>query len=795
MIIWLIGLWCVLEGPVGQIQGRVVGLPADPKELTAQLKDTAFSAPISQSGEFSIKDIHPGTYQLQIRQNNVVRLSRVVTVVANQTLSLDLDLRAAANYLETVQVHAVSRTDQSLVHAPAAVTVLQGEDLYLGESAGQLPNLLGHLPGVDISQTGTFDFNVNARGLNTLLNRRVVVLVDGRNTAVTQLGNQEWFALGLAPDDINRIEFVRGPSSALYGANAFNGVLDIRTKSATELAGGTAQFGVGENNLATARLSWGQALSDRFALAVRLSTFQSDQWEQSRTAQDPVEYAGLRPEALALNRTTTNRAGQSILLDTDVKSWAASLRLDYQATQDLQFSLEAGTSETENFVGVADIGRGHIGKVERPFYRVSADYRALHASYWRTERNTPEDEYFLASGGQLWEQSYDQQFELTYQHDFSDVWQAVIGGSAHWQDLDTSKPGDPTRRQSSISQPVDSHQEALFGQIRYQPNAAWQLVLADRFDQSTLHDSEHSPKVAINWTPQANQSVRLTYNRAFQSPSFPDFFLYAPAGVLDLTPLEAALEAATGVPLPTDFGLTPVVALGNESLRVEQIETWELGYRGMVWGSWVLDCNVYRSEAEDFVTELLPGVNPNVPSYQLPAGIPEPLAQAILGALAQALGPYYPALALDENGRPQIVLSYTNAGAATLTGFEFQLTGFLSPQWQVEWMGTYLDFDRSDALIEANAPEWTLGAGSTYQAEHWQANLKGTYRDGFYSAAGIYAGPVPSYFGLDGSFRYQMGQHWDLRLSGTNLLDRDHYAQFGGAVIGRMTQLSANYSW
>ena len=84
----------------------------------------------------------------------------------------------------------------------------------LEEATGQAPKLLSNLTGVDSVQSGLFDFNFTARGFNKPLNRRVLVLVDGRDTSFPFLGSQDWSAFPVPLGELQSVDFVRGPRSA-----------------------------------------------------------------------------------------------------------------------------------------------------------------------------------------------------------------------------------------------------------------------------------------------------------------------------------------------------------------------------------------------------------------------------------------------------------------------------------------------------------------------------------------------------------------------------------------------------
>ena len=134
-------------------------------------------------------------------------------------------------------VSGASRAPERVTEAPAAISSVDPRALVTASPFGQAPLALRNVPGVDLAQSGLTDFNVNARGFNSSLNRRVLVLQDGRDLAIAFLGSQEWNTLTFPTEDYVKMEFVSGPGSALYGANAYSGVLDITTPTAREVVG------------------------------------------------------------------------------------------------------------------------------------------------------------------------------------------------------------------------------------------------------------------------------------------------------------------------------------------------------------------------------------------------------------------------------------------------------------------------------------------------------------------------------------------------------------------------------
>ena len=146
---------------------------------------------------------------------------------------------------------------------------------------------LQSVPGVDIVQSGVNDFNVNARGFNSTLNRRVLTLQDGRDLAIAFLGSQEWNGLTQPLDELGKVEMVRGPGSALYGANAFSGVINITTPEAREVLGNKFTIAGGELESFRADGRHASLLADgRIGLRLNGGYNQSDTWSRSRTLTD-----------------------------------------------------------------------------------------------------------------------------------------------------------------------------------------------------------------------------------------------------------------------------------------------------------------------------------------------------------------------------------------------------------------------------------------------------------------------------------------------------------------------------
>ena len=121
------------------------------------------------------------------------------------------------------------------------------------------------------------DFNVSVRGDNQPAANKLLVMVDGRSIYIDAQGVVFWKLLPVTLPEIKRIEVLKGPASAIYGFNAFDGIINIITKSPEEMRGTTLQFGGG--NFGTITASAIQAGTvDRFGYRLSVGTNQNADW-------------------------------------------------------------------------------------------------------------------------------------------------------------------------------------------------------------------------------------------------------------------------------------------------------------------------------------------------------------------------------------------------------------------------------------------------------------------------------------------------------------------------------------
>jgi outer membrane receptor protein involved in Fe transport len=391
---------------------------------------------------------------------------------------------------------------------------------------------------------------------------------------------------------------------------------------------------------------------------------------------------------------------------------------------------EMGITRVENEVIVTGIGRVQVPNAVKPWGRLSYNSDHVHAQVWGAGRNSLTPQVSLSTGLPLHEESFIGQADLQYR--FSSLEQrlfVVMGASHRYLFVDTDGTLTLAAHHDNTS--------GLYTQVEYRLFEDLKAVVAGRWDRSTLHASQVSPKVAAVWTPFPGHSLRATFNKAFQAPNYSELFLNVKHPFRNL------------------------VYFGNEDVIVEKITGYEIGYRGVVAGLLYFSFDGYYNQLRDFITDLVPGVNPKYPGQ----------------------------ITLPGETITRTVWSYGNAGKVKEFGFEMGADYFVFGGFQLTANYAYFDFDvqersANDALLP-NAPRHKLNGGVTYRADYFDVAIGAKYVPSFEWAAGIFKGRILAYTLVNLDASYRITDQLELGVNVTNLFDRQHYQIFGGSLIGR----------
>jgi outer membrane receptor protein involved in Fe transport len=775
-----------LEGVVVRQDGSGVGGVLVLIEQSGQRELT------DATGKYAFGRLVPATYTVVTTLGpHSVRQSEVV-INARTTTTLRTVVDWPPSVFESVVVNGTTRSSARLVEAPAAVTVIGSDELATHALHGQLPRLLTSAPGVELVQSGLYDFNLNSRGFNGFYNRHVLTRIDGRDPSMpTVLGHVDWATLSNPLDDFDQLEFVRGPGAALYGAGAFNGVVNLRTKAPRESLGGRARYSIGE--LGTQRIEFRQAsaLGREWYLKGVGGYHRSGDFTRSRVTT--AEYApGILPPDL-------------VAPSPDERHLAfGSVRIDKYMTADRFLTFEIGTSHQEGPVKVSPVGRVQATGLDSPWFRVNIAAPRWNVVAYRTGIRMDASRN-LTANSLIYLQSSQMVIEAQTNRRLAGGRGRVIAGVELGGQ--TADSVDPNGVQTAYERKRSTRYGSVFGQIEYRVTERLNGVASARWDRSTLHGGRVSPRVAAVYNLAPSQTLRATYSRAFQAANLTEYFLHlAVAPPIDLSGIEAALAPVIG---STSLNLqnVPVLAVGNDQLRVEQIDSVEVGYQGVINGRLLLTASVYRNQLKNFITYLLPQVgtslgrlNPSFEPYAPPSTLSSGAAAIVTSTLEAVLPPnLFASLSNDSTGRPVIaLLSFSNFGSAKATGIELGANYVLPHGWTIQ--GSYTGFhsnvsDVPENPLLPNTPVHQFSAGTAYAQGRFGGALRYRWVDSFQWLSGIYVGQVPSYGVLDFNGSYKLTRHVTAGADLANLLDNDHYEAFGGDLLGRRALGHLTYSW
>src|SRR3989449_415431 len=681
----------------GAVSGTVTERDGQPLSgVVVAVQALGLSVATNATGRYVLSRVPAGQQLLHFRRIGYAAREVTVTVTAGTPTTADAFLDPQPIELGGVLVEGVSRAPDRMIDAPAAVDVVQSATAEPLSITGQVPLALARVPGLDVTQSGMSDFNVNARGFNTMLSRKMLVLQDGRELATALTIRQTWGALAEPLEDLGRIEVIRGPGSALYGANAYDGVINITTPPARDVVGTKLTLGGGELGTVRADLRHADVwLNGRLGYRVNLGYTRSDDWTRSRTAKDASdwkrEYAPAAtppptnpgPEPLALfGQTRDSATGQALGTPDPLVTLYASARADYYAANRSMVTLEGGVAQGENPVFLAGTGRNQARRLVRPWARLAWEAGGSGVSAWDSGLSLPQGQVRLTSGTPIYNSEGAFHLEGRTSHQFAgEAGRVVVGASIQDNEVDS--------KGTVIGLAYDDRSDQYYGafaQLEYRLGLV-RVIGAVRWDDANLYAPQLSPKAAIVFTPARNHALRVSVNRAFLTPGLPALFAASAAGpgVQNLSAIEAQLRADPSVgpalaavptgTLFTNSAAVPESSLGNPLLVPQTVTSYEAGYKGQIGWRAFITLDAYAARIENFTTSMLPGVNPMYPRWTAPPEVPAPDRATVESAVRNALAPRGSAVQNGLTRLPDattaVVLSFANVGTVDEWGVEF----------------------------------------------------------------------------------------------------------------------------
>jgi outer membrane receptor protein involved in Fe transport len=544
------------------------------------------------------------------------------------------------------------------------------------------------------------------------------------------------------------------------------------------------RFSIGEMSMGLFDLRYAGKLGKDWYFSILGGYMQSKDFAKSRN--ETVEYEGLPLEAVPLPLDKYTRLSAKFRLDKHFFSGGV-----------LTFETQVITGKGSNFLNTV----GRVTNMGGPLYQGRIIFTAKHWNFIVYGWGFNQEFVNLNSGEPMFGAGYRLHGEVQGHTDFAKGKGRIVGGfSLRTERLDAdNKQGIPTW----LPEAKNTYMGGVFGQVDYQITDKLKAVLAGRFDLSTLHKTPQiSPKTSIIYTFNPGHFIRVSYNRAFISRSYAALFLrLSAAPPLDLSALENWLSSIIGGDLNLGFDNIPFLALGNENLEPEDVTSYEVGYSNLFGQRLLLNIDYYRSQHKNFLSDLLPFVNPDYGPYAPPSSLPPEVQAAILVALEQSLPPSFLAMmsnSLDDGSPIFAVGSWTNTGKVNTQGLEISLKYFFNKFLSAYFNYSWFDFKVLEEFLgdsTPNTPQHRINFGASYITDRFDISMRFRWVDDFLWAGGLFKGMVKFYSLVNLTSNFYFGNGFAVGVNISNLLNNKHYQLFGGDILRRNAVAAISYRW
>jgi iron complex outermembrane receptor protein len=458
------------------------------------------------------------------------------------------------------EVVSASRFAESPIDAPNSTTTITAQDLRLSGQV-QLGEILRRVAGMAVMSTTPGHTDVNVRGFNQRQSNKTLILINGRTIRLDFLATPFLQLVPFHINDIERVEVIRGPAAALYGADAFSGIINIILKNPADADSYVAAIVGSAGTLGLAASAAGR--QDRVSYRFGASYEARDNFELfvDPNRQDIAPLAANPDVGLSILR-----------FNADVRA-ALGEDQDYL----LQFGTAVTSGDENSFQGIARLRElyGSDIRFAQSHLQLNTPQGIQLRAYWnnftaevdsaeRVPGGLPTRGEFVSNVVDV-EASFSRRFHFLVEHNLS------IGVGYRYKQLDWDWGRDGTENHyNAYLQDVLTLHERL------------RLTLSARIDRHPLLNKvRFSPRAALVARVTEGSSLRASVGTAFRSPSFIESYI----DYQNRTPLRGATA----------------LALGNQNLRPERMLSMELGYTNQDSDYFALEANVYLNFVDDLI--------------------------------------------------------------------------------------------------------------------------------------------------------------------------------------------------
>jgi outer membrane receptor for ferrienterochelin and colicins len=507
------------EAQTGSISGKVTDLEGGNPVVGARVTAvsglrTAATVVSTDNGSFRITGLAEGTYSVSVTRIGF-QAKRIdgVSVSGSGTVTVNFAITEISTKLNEV-VTTVTRgaTPEKILDAPASISVVSSEQI-ANVPAVTIADYLKSTPGLSVSTGGMMQSNIVSRGFNNAFSTTMLMLQDYRFVGVPSLRVNVPALFTAQSEDIDRIEVLNGPASALYGPNSANGVLHIITKSPFQSQGTMISVDGGGNAMLQGQFrtagvfgggKWGYKLSGSY--------FTATDWAYT----DPNEPTTFPTIVGSL------RSGQANHRDLDDKKYGGEFRLDYKPNADFDNIINVGYSKILSALEITTaFGAAQVKNWSYTSFQDRMRYKGFFAQVFYNANNSGNNSatdttgtYYLRTGLPVVDKSTVSVAQVQQAFQLGKV--GMVAGADY---IYTHPVSDSTifgRNEGN----ADIHEQGAYLQATMPIAPKLELIAAIRGDQTDrLTGSQFSPRIAFVYKANENNNFRFTFSRAFNTPA------------------------------------------------------------------------------------------------------------------------------------------------------------------------------------------------------------------------------------------------------------------------------------
>ena len=854
---------------------------------TVFIKGTYVGTSTNQEGHFDLNgSFANGPVELLV---SYVGYETQTIVLQKPEDQLNVSMVPSATMLSETVISA-SRVEENIMRAPVTIDKVSAKQVERISTPEVLAGL-GNLAGIDVSSASMLFTSISTRGFNTAKSERVIQLVDYMDTALPSLNLSPGNLVGIPELDMESIEIVHGPASALYGSNALSGVVLFNSKDPFVYEGLSVRLRGGQRSLLDGQIRYAHKITDKLAFKVNASYFRANDWiannfnaqtNSTNPAGSPLGYdavnrygeldltyapfPGVNPELYGKRVYLPGYSERQLVAgDTTTRSYRVQGAVSYLITDDLKLTLEAkrgvGTSTYQNLsrFRIKDLGTDQYRlelKSSKGFIRAYTTEDFTGSTYEltqlsakllqsKTDPANPQspsyrDQYFgtynaaYTFARQTGRQPVD--MALATAQTAANATLPVAGSDAYntlrnriaqdnspatgaGQNFNSRLSDVSAQRNFELGSPktglivgaayrryllgsggvlfadmdgnrIPNHEYGAYGQITHAMlDDHLKLAAAGRVDFFKNFNPAFSPRVAAVYSLGArNQhNFRASFGQAFRSPSQTDQYLHSDVGSFILLGNIGNGYQGYGFTDAQGRAFNPYdptmkladFAISIDKLRLERVNTVEVGYKGAILPNVYVDASYFNSRYNDFIggTAFVGNLNGSRPTEAqvrtaatTPAGFSTPEARIIF-------------------------VSQNNSQVVRTQGATFALTYYLNKALNLTGNYSLNVLDRSNLpagfRTYFNTPKhkYNLGANGIV-AKNLTYSVNYRWIQGHQQEMPFAAGNIQTYHTTDAYVGYAIPKLAStLQVGGSNIFNETNIQIIGGPQIGRLIYL------